>query len=643
MNKIGRNDPCPCGSGKKYKKCCGATNVVELSPDRYNAELNRLYEDLLAFAFEEYQFQLQNIIQQYPKPELMEDQLEIYMAGLSTWIIMYVPINDDKRTIFDIFYEKQEKKIKYGRVKNVFASWKNRAPAVYEVLSIENNQAALVELQTQETFSTLIDEDDPIYVEGDIVIGILLPFIDYNDFLLTCISTHDVNEEVYHLAVDYEEEGVFIEKFPDFLADMLSIQSEEFEEPVWDQVMHENVANVFKEHMKNKQMDKETILTGLMVWSAYCQEEDPDIRKPGPSAAALEYIIHRTLFPDKPISQKQLAKEYNTSAGTISKIFRELEDFIGVEMEMFLDMLDVDNDFMDDDEDGLIETMNPMEKEKTMHDLQQLLEAQQFESEEDVQEFMDNIVNSQDILKPVSDSPRDQAQEKLYEAYEANERNRKKLIKEALEIYPHLPDAYLLMAEDAKSSRELYQLYHQAVLAGEKDLGKDFFNKNKGDFWLMPETRPYMRAKQAFAEICYELEDVDSALAHFKELLELNPNDNQGIRYRLLTLYLEEEKYKDAKQLLEQYEGDIAAVFQFNHVLLHYFTKGMTSKTKRLLKQADKQNPFVKEFLTGKKFLPPQMPSYTGIGDEREAVAYVQENAHLWIVENDLLDELKKI
>jgi uncharacterized protein YecA (UPF0149 family) len=22
--RIGRNDPCPCGSGKKYKKCCGA-------------------------------------------------------------------------------------------------------------------------------------------------------------------------------------------------------------------------------------------------------------------------------------------------------------------------------------------------------------------------------------------------------------------------------------------------------------------------------------------------------------------------------------------------------------------------------------------------------------------------------------------
>ena len=24
--KVGRNDMCPCGSGKKYKKCCGRNN-----------------------------------------------------------------------------------------------------------------------------------------------------------------------------------------------------------------------------------------------------------------------------------------------------------------------------------------------------------------------------------------------------------------------------------------------------------------------------------------------------------------------------------------------------------------------------------------------------------------------------------------
>ena len=26
-HKIHRNDPCPCGSGKKYKKCCGKSNI----------------------------------------------------------------------------------------------------------------------------------------------------------------------------------------------------------------------------------------------------------------------------------------------------------------------------------------------------------------------------------------------------------------------------------------------------------------------------------------------------------------------------------------------------------------------------------------------------------------------------------------
>ena len=36
--RIGRNDPCPCGSGKKYKKCC-ITKVVE----NYENELEELY------------------------------------------------------------------------------------------------------------------------------------------------------------------------------------------------------------------------------------------------------------------------------------------------------------------------------------------------------------------------------------------------------------------------------------------------------------------------------------------------------------------------------------------------------------------------------------------------------------------------
>lgn len=36
--KIGRNDPCPCGSGKKYKQCCLLKSVAG-KPLKFKAKL----------------------------------------------------------------------------------------------------------------------------------------------------------------------------------------------------------------------------------------------------------------------------------------------------------------------------------------------------------------------------------------------------------------------------------------------------------------------------------------------------------------------------------------------------------------------------------------------------------------------------
>lgn len=42
MGKIGRNSPCPCGSGKKYKRCCEEKEALirqrELPPGRFRYE-----------------------------------------------------------------------------------------------------------------------------------------------------------------------------------------------------------------------------------------------------------------------------------------------------------------------------------------------------------------------------------------------------------------------------------------------------------------------------------------------------------------------------------------------------------------------------------------------------------------------------
>jgi tetratricopeptide (TPR) repeat protein len=38
MAKIGRNDPCPCGSGKKYKKCCLARDEARIAAQTQRPE-----------------------------------------------------------------------------------------------------------------------------------------------------------------------------------------------------------------------------------------------------------------------------------------------------------------------------------------------------------------------------------------------------------------------------------------------------------------------------------------------------------------------------------------------------------------------------------------------------------------------------
>jgi len=38
LKRIGRNDSCPCGSGKKFKKCCLGKSVSEL-PDSFKARI----------------------------------------------------------------------------------------------------------------------------------------------------------------------------------------------------------------------------------------------------------------------------------------------------------------------------------------------------------------------------------------------------------------------------------------------------------------------------------------------------------------------------------------------------------------------------------------------------------------------------
>jgi tetratricopeptide (TPR) repeat protein len=117
---------------------------------------------------------------------------------------------------------------------------------------------------------------------------------------------------------------------------------------------------------------------------------------------------------------------------------------------------------------------------------------------------------------------------------QTNPRARIALAHKALAISPLCADAYVLLAEEeAKSAEEALEYYCKGVEAGEQALGTKRFKQYAGHFWGFIETRPYMRARAGLAAILNMLGEVDAAISNYQEMPVLNPNDNQGIRYRL--------------------------------------------------------------------------------------------------------------
>ncbi len=138
-----------------------------------------------------------------------------------------------------------------------------------------------------------------------------------------------------------------------------------------------------------------------------------------------------------------------------------------------------------------------------------------------------------------------------------------------------------------------------------------------------------MRAKAIYAEALNNLGLKHKSIQQAEEILELNPNDNQGVRYTLFPTYMEEGLVEKAEELLNRYDEG-GAHNAYNLLLIEITKNGFTPKATKLLKDAKKENKYVPALLTGKKRLPKQLPDYYGFGDENEAVIYADAHLHLW-------------
>ncbi|MGH2523239.1 MAG: DUF7309 domain-containing protein, partial [Anaerolineales bacterium] len=224
------------------------------------------------------------------------------------------------------------------------------------------------------------------------------------------------------------------------------------------------------------------------------------------------------------------------------------------------------------------------------------------------------------------------AQKLMYKAWEeTNPAKRLSLAHKALATSPDCADAYVLLAEEeADTLARAAELYRQGMEAGAHALGPDYFKHEAGHFWGLLETRPYMRAREGLARCLWGLNRHDEAIDHYHALLELNPDDNQDVRYSLLDLLLATEREAEAALLLKRYKDDGMAEWLYTWALVEFRQNGPGKTAERRLKAALKQNKHVPIYLTGKKRVPNSLPAYVGWGDDAEAAHYAARYLHHW-------------
>ncbi|MBL8024175.1 MAG: SEC-C domain-containing protein [Elusimicrobia bacterium] len=279
--------------------------------------------------------------------------------------------------------------------------------------------------------------------------------------------------------------------------------------------------------------------------------------------------------------------------------------------------------------------------EKLFHHLAQ----KDFSSETEMKKYLNTLIgkNLDDLGGNEGKTPLDEAQFLIYDAWEeAESKKRLALANKALEISPDCSDAYNLLAEESASSpKEALDLYQEGVAAGKRVLGEKNFRENKGRFWGMHETRPYMRSLAGKAKTYFEIGDPDQGFAIYYEMLDLNPGDNQGIRYELLARHGDRLEFDAMVALLNRYPNDCEANWVFTIPLLSFQKEGDSLRSKEQLHFAINHNPRVADYLLGRKDLPADIPDQIQLGGDSEAQAYGVKFLSLWNKVNGALEWLE--
>lgn len=548
---VGRNDPCPCGSGKKYKKCCGKEQVVDLQ----EILISELEKIMVGFAEEGLEpanyFEVEQRTHQWKKVLApVFDEALIEAAAYEAYIY------HDRVDIWQKYIARQKKHQKRQRIIDILSSWERPFFLLAEIQKIEGENLIVRDLLTSETYQFPgAGQGQP----GEWLFGLVMPNPLENEKELQPTSAilfipkhqkavvegiHSKLESGIHDSLDLYR--VFIE------------QSHLSELPLFETGVLELVDCFLTEH------DFQNDLPRNMAHS-FLAEFPLSARKPeGVAAGVLQAINLFGFLGELDISQKNLAEYFGTSVASLTKYRDLMENYLMDRIQLMsegLKSLDSDLDFDMDIEPPLavpqiLMTMgtDPRITERDMWQMAMRVQHSDAATEEELNRIIQQSTNAS--YSPANDS--EAAQLVSYQAYEARtEKERQQLAKKAFQLDPDNTDANLLMAEITQDSAEKHKHYQKAlqIAMHNSDLEKEIVIS-----WDYVLHRPLLRTLFAYGAWLMTEGRYAEASHPLGTLLELNPADQQGARWLLASAFIRGGKWEDAEELLsdfppEEYES----------------------------------------------------------------------------------------
>lgn len=342
-NQVGRNDPCPCGSGKKYKKCCGVKDAIPITV-LLERDAVALHSQIIDYAVSEFSGELGKDFKEKLEYLVIKDQqkeLQFYVLAHTVWFTFFGDLGDGT-TIFERFMKEKGDTILRPKLREIAETWTNARPVAGPVLSVSGERLQIRDVLTDEVLD--IKLLSPVKTsEQAYGIAIVIPFGEDKIFFWEPFdykSPLKGNEEKYlkneFAASPFDDPVKFLAK--DFLIIMnqLPLFAVKYgaEDIQWEKPAHKETAGLLEKGLASYDNAYEATITAFALWNSYCKKNPDQRRKPATYAAAIHYLL-LNMNPKTKMTKKDAAELYNISASALSAALNDIEESIADEIEQF--------------------------------------------------------------------------------------------------------------------------------------------------------------------------------------------------------------------------------------------------------------------------------------------------------------------